>query len=54
MCNIGRIKQIIANEAKPTTAMEAIVTSIPVKIIKIRELIYVRRIQRMENKEHKQ
>ena len=51
MCNIGRIKQIITNEAKPITAFEVMVTAIP---IKVRELVYVRRIQRMENKEHKQ
>lgn len=50
MCNIGKIKQIIANEDKPTTAMEAIITSVP---IKIRELVYAKRIQRLEDKEHK-
>ena len=50
MCNIGRIRRIIANEEKPTTAMEAIITSVP---IKIRELVRVKRIQRLESKEHK-
>lgn len=47
MCNIGRIKQIIANEAKPITALEAIITSIP---IKIKEYVYVRRLPRVEDK----
>lgn len=64
MCNIGKIRRIIANEEKPTTAMEAIITSVP---IKLRELVRVRRIhptkpkelndvervQRLESKEHK-
>ena len=50
MCNIGRIRQIIANEAKPTTAAEVMITSIP---IKLKELVYARRIQRVESKEHK-
>ena len=64
MCNIGRIKRIIANEEKPVTAMEAIITSVPVKIrelVRVRrirpaepkELNDVERIQRVEGKEHK-
>lgn len=53
MCNIGRIKQIIANEAKPVTAFEVMITAIPIKVIKIKELVYVKRVQRMEDKEHK-
>lgn len=48
MCNIGRIRQIITNEAKPMTAFEIIVTAIP---IKIRELVYVRRIHPTKPKE---
>jgi len=50
MCNIGRIRRVIRNEAKPTTAMEAIITSVP---IKVKELVYARRIQRMEGKPDK-
>jgi len=50
MCNIGKFKQIITNEAKPTTALEAILTSVP---IKVREFVYARRLQRMEDKKHK-
>jgi len=63
MCNIGRIKRIIANEEKPVTAMEAVITSVPVKIrefvrvrrirpTKPKELNDVERIQRLESKEH--
>ena len=64
MCNIGRIKQIIANEAKPTTAFEVMVTAIPIRVrelvcarrihpTKPKELSDVNRVQRMENTEHK-
>jgi len=64
VCNIGRIKRIIANEEKPVTAMEAIITSIPIKLrelvrvrrihpTKPKELNDVERIQRLESKEHK-
>ena len=50
MCNIGRVKRIIVNEEKPVTAMEAIITSVP---IKIREFVRVKRIQRLDSKKHK-
>ena len=51
MCEIGRVKRIIRNEAKPQTAAEVMLTAVP---IKLRELIYVRRVQRMEDKKNKQ
>lgn len=48
MCDIGRIRRIIVNEEKPTTATEVIITSIP---IKVRELVRVKRVQRLESKD---
>jgi len=53
MCNIGKVKQVVANEAGPIVA--PIITVVKTKVVEpIREYVYVRRIQRVADKERKQ
>jgi len=53
MCDIGRVKRVIRNEAKPQTAFEVMI-ALPIRVkVKVKEVVHVRRIPRVEDKEDK-
>lgn len=51
MCNIGKIKNVIENEAGPIIA--PIITKVRKIMEPVREYVYVRRIQRVLSKGNK-
>lgn len=51
MCNIGKIKNVIESEAGPIIA--PIIIKVKKVMEPVREFVYVRRIQRMADKNNK-